>query len=135
MDKYFGTYTKPESSNFFENSKNTNILISCDKAKRLAKNTMQNKHIPALVDYTLTKDAEIVAYVNLDCKTLQTQNQVDLNKGMIIEKSLLNGGTPKPRKGSYESMTVAQLKERCAKKGLKGYSSLRKAELIAALRK
>jgi hypothetical protein len=40
----------------------------------------------------------------------------------------------KPRKGSYESMTVTELKQRCAKRGIKGYSSLRKADLIAALK-
>lgn len=45
----------------------------------------------------------------------------------------LSGG--KPRKNTFESMTVADLKQRCVKRNIKGYSSMRKAELIAALRK
>jgi hypothetical protein len=36
---------------------------------------------------------------------------------------------------SYESMTVVELKKRCAKRGLKNYSMLRKADIIRLLRK
>lgn len=39
----------------------------------------------------------------------------------------------KARKGSYESMTVKELQQRCAKRKIK-YSGMRKVELIAALR-
>lgn len=39
-----------------------------------------------------------------------------------------------PRKGSYESMTVEQLKAKAKKAGMKGYSSLKKADLIKAMR-
>jgi hypothetical protein len=44
------------------------------------------------------------------------------------------GGGAKPRKGSYETLTVKELKERCAKRGIK-HSGLKKIELIAALRR
>jgi hypothetical protein len=46
----------------------------------------------------------------------------------------LGGGAPlKPRKGTYESMTVPELQERCKKYKIKT-TGLRKAELISALR-
>lgn len=46
-----------------------------------------------------------------------------------------NGGAPvKPRKGTYESMTVPELQERCKKYKIKT-TGLRKAELISALRR
>lgn len=126
--KYLGRYNKAENSRFFEHETNKHYVISCERAK-------DNK--PALVDYNLSRGEQIVAYLSLDCNSLKHQSQVILNATMITDNKSLNrsGGTPKPRKGSYESMTVAQLKERCAKRGIKGYSSLRKADLIAALRK
>ena len=45
------------------------------------------------------------------------------------------GGKPKPRKNSLEARTVADLKERAKVRNIKGYSTMKKAELIAALRK
>ena len=42
-------------------------------------------------------------------------------------------GGAKTRKGTYEAMTVKELKERCIKRGYK-HSGLRKHELIAVLR-
>jgi hypothetical protein len=44
--------------------------------------------------------------------------------------TLKNGGAR-----SYESMTVVELKKRCAKRGLKNYSMLCKADIIRLLRK
>jgi hypothetical protein len=44
---------------------------------------------------------------------------------------LIAGG--KPKKNTYEAMTVKDLQERCKKRGIK-YSGLRKAEIIKALR-
>lgn len=41
----------------------------------------------------------------------------------------------KPRRRSFESLTVPQLKEYAKRKEIRGYSKLNKAELIAALRK
>lgn len=77
-------------------------------------------------------------------------NPIYLNNESILEiftalniiaisncKEVNSGGKPKPhkpRKGSYESMTVAELKLRCAKRKIK-YSGLNKGQLIVALRK
>lgn len=46
----------------------------------------------------------------------------------------VGGKAKKHRKGSYESMTVAELVGKCRQRKIK-YSGLRKAELIAALRR
>ena len=47
-----------------------------------------------------------------------------------------SGGSNKKvhRKGSYESMTLEELKKKCSVKGIK-HSGLRKADVIRALRK
>ena len=50
-------------------------------------------------------------------------------RGMVGWRGAGGGGV------KYESMTVADLKKRASKLKIKGYSSMRKHELIAALRK
>lgn len=82
------------------------------------------------------------------CKTAQ-QNEYSQGNMMVheckpdgngqycynVEYSYADGGKSKKiRKGSLETYTVAQLKEKCVKKGIK-HSGLKKAQLIAALRK
>lgn len=60
---------------------------------------------------------------------------IEENERILELKIVANGGKIiKPRKGSYESMTVKELQVRCSKRGMK-YAGLRKAELIGALRK
>lgn len=46
----------------------------------------------------------------------------------------MEGGKKTVRKSSLEACTVAELREKCAKKGIK-HSGLKKAELVAALRR
>lgn len=45
-----------------------------------------------------------------------------------------SGGRPKPKKSSYEAMTVKELAMRASKRKIKGYSRMLKADLIDALR-
>ena len=65
--------------------------------------------------------------------------EIFLKKKTEIERleqvitSFTAGG--KPRRRSFESLTVPQLKEYAKRKEIRGYSKLNKAELIAALRK
>lgn len=42
---------------------------------------------------------------------------------------------PKPKRMTYDQMTVAQLKERAKSRNIKGFSKLTKAELISVLRR
>lgn len=53
----------------------------------------------------------------------------------IFVKSFLpqQGGVAKPKKGSLEALTIAELREKCKSRRI-AYSGLRKAELIVALR-
>lgn len=52
----------------------------------------------------------------------------------ILEKERTEGGYPKPRKNTYESRTLAELRTLAAKRNIKGRSTMNKRELIAALR-
>lgn len=58
------------------------------------------------------------------------------NEELKLVRDVTVGGSSKsaPRKGTYEAMTVKELKDRCAKRGIK-HSGLKKSELIAALRR
>lgn len=80
--------------------------------------------------YAITDDDGIVTI-----EVYRNDNNIDNRNPNYVVFSLEKATGGKPRKGRFESMTVTDLKQRCAKRGIKGYSSLRKAELIAALRK
>lgn len=53
----------------------------------------------------------------------------------FIYNTELMGGERKVRKNGLEARTVAELKERCAKRGIKVHAGMKKADLVAALRR
>ena len=87
-----------------------------------------------------------IDYLNLVNITIQLFTLKNQKFGLTIDlllvllykylsKEISKKGGKVYRKNTFESMTVADLKQRCIKRNIKGYSSMRKAELIAALRK
>jgi hypothetical protein len=57
-----------------------------------------------------------------------------LNDDIYVPKTTQTAGARRKITNSYEAMTVKELKERCAKRGIK-HSGMKKAELIVALRR
>lgn len=115
------------------------------------RNVSNNNYIiDATIEYDVSKSQWIYTKYNNNGIEEQVPGQlkksvrVEYVDGVMNEDTSINviqvinntitGGKKKIRKGSYESCTVAQLKEKCIKKGIK-HSGLKKNELIAILRK
>lgn len=98
---------------------------------------------------TKTKDLCLVFYSNImpnnsffmaitqvnfeiDIENLK-YNMRFMSNGSIADK-YMQGGNKKLRKGSYETMTVNELKQRCIKRGIK-HNGLKKSEIIVLLRR
>ena len=75
----------------------------------------------------------LTAYFDKHGETLALKILANANKNSVFNQPTLPQQAGKPRKGTYESMTVQELKERCKKRKIK-YAGLKKADLIAKLR-
>ena len=87
---------------------------------------------------TLVKDIVCTVPKNTPIGNVYHPNELSVLEKLLTEPFIQNkhrrGGRTKEGL-TYESMNLAELKQRCKECGIKGYSSLCKAELIAALRK
>lgn len=68
----------------------------------------------------------------MSCQALQGQGKRDASKKKV--KPTAKPAPTKPKTG-LEAKTVDELKKKACKCGVVGYSSMRKADLIAAIRK
>lgn len=106
----------------------SNVVLNQCVNKCKYQNARNNAHITIQNTTNIPKEQKI----QRSCEDICNEPSTDYQECMAMCNSP-SGGKPKVRKGSLEACTVAQLKEKCAKKGIK-YSGLRKGELIAVLR-
>ena len=110
------------------------VQVTFGNANGAAYIHVQNGEVVFTQSSNEQKDEELWNVVNMfyDC-IKEGYEHLRRYYEMPINNEQYFGGQRKPRKGSYESMTVKELKERCVKRRIK-HSGLTKDQLISALR-
>ncbi len=72
--------------------------------------------------------------VKLDLNNVKTTEKADTKTTKKVEKKVEVKPVKEVKKVDYESMLVTELKELCSERDITGYSTMRKAELIEALK-
>ena len=104
---------------------------------------VKNGHRQALTELVIEKITASGAKIkkpettttNFKEETKEAAKPVSTGKKTTPAKETVKKGAPKEDTKDFSSMTVTQLKEKANAKGIQGISSMKKADLIAALSK
>ena len=110
------------------------------KKKRRKGYRVKNGHRQALTELVIEKiqasEAKAKATPAKAEKTAPAKTEKKATAKKVAAKPAVKKATPKKAESTdYSKLTVAQLKEEAKKKGIEGISSMKKADLIAALSK
>jgi len=104
------------------------------KKKRRKGYRVKNGHRQALTELVIEKIQATGAKAKKEAAPAKESKPV-AKVAPAAKKAASKKAAPKAEKKDFSAMTVAQLKEEAKAKGIEGISSMKKAELIAALSK